>query len=151
MHKKRAEHQDDCVEAVQPGVHRGALWIRCLRRQMYWQEHGGLRRGGRVSSPTLCSLSLGPKRRAWSMVCCFTRFQALERSAVHSREHTRGNADVQRPSEMLKGLQSPLCSSSHPLPSLSASEMQRNSLSHAAPSFVIILPNAVPQGDGGEM
>lgn len=27
---------------------------------------GGLRRGGRVSSPTLCCLSLGPKRRAGS-------------------------------------------------------------------------------------
>lgn len=65
--------------------------------------------------------------------------------------HTQGSADIQRPSEMLKGLQSPLCSSSHPVPSLGTSKMQRNSLSYAAASIIIILPNAVPQGDGDEM
>lgn len=49
---------------------------------------------------------------------------------------------MQRPSEMHKGLQSPLCISSHPVPSLGTSKMQRNSFSSAAASIVIILPNA---------
>ena len=127
------------MEVVQPGLRRGTLQIRCLRRHTYWQEDGALRRGGR-----------GAKRRAWSMVCCFTRFQALGCSAVRSREHARGSADVQRPSEMLKGLQSPLHDSSHPVPSLGTSEMPRHIFPRAAAPVPITLPNAVLQGDRGE-